>query len=736
MWTARDTVADRAVVVVQLDESASETARARFALHAEKAPAITHPNVVRVLDHGVDADGISFLVCERLEGESLAVRMLEGPLAIGQAVDFAASIADGLAALHAAGFAHGDVEPGNVFLHTEGGAEIAKLIGLGVNRAHVRSGGDGDEDERTSLATINQICAYAAPEQVLGTTVASPEGDLYSLAATLYAVLTGRPPHVQKSLDKLLDAIRAEKPPSVRDIDRDLAPFAATFERALSIEPKRRFPDATSFARALRASMSMSRRIASKVVPTGRRSPIGTPLAAPAAATSATPRPPLVPMPAAMPRPKPAAAAPARALAASDDVPTVDALARSKDDAPASVVSEDPLDAASTDGARAAAPRRDDVSADGAREDAVREPSDSAPSEDAPTASRAADDDAREPQDSAPSEDALTASDSTDEDSAPSDDAPADARTTEADARAAGDDAPSDGDAAASADERAAARVSAEAIPVASGEIELVTESEPPRAIGSGELEIVSDAGRTPRVSGEVVAIGSGELEIVSDAARPSPPRRDVPPPPPKRSVAPPPRPAWHVPVGIAAVAVVLLGIYALRSGSSAPPADPPPEIAPSAEPSHVAVDPPPSARVDAEDEPPPPVPADSRPIDVPPPPPAPLPAPVAPAVRPPATPIAPPTTVRAPTAPRDPAPRAATTTPRIATTAPRTTAPRTTAPRTTAPRTATTAPRTTTTAPRTATTAPRAATTTPPPRDPAPATRGSRPTVVTDPGF
>jgi serine/threonine-protein kinase len=273
VWTAHDTETDASVAVVMLEVEAGDAVRARFRDHAERLMGVRHPNVVRALDRGDTAEGTPYLVVELLEGESLAARLAQSAVRVDRAVEWLAGAADGLGALHAAGIAHGDIEPGNVFLAGEGGKDTAKIIGLALNRVDARTGSDAAS--RTSLASLQQGYAYAAPEQLRGEVQASPAADLYSLGAVAFAVLAGRPPFVAPDPGSLLEAVRTRRPPGLGTVKRELAGYATILERALSAEPSRRFADGAAFARALKTCLLMSRPTASLELPAGPRSPLG-----------------------------------------------------------------------------------------------------------------------------------------------------------------------------------------------------------------------------------------------------------------------------------------------------------------------------------------------------------------------------------------------------------------------------------------------------------------------------
>jgi serine/threonine protein kinase len=220
-----------------------EAAIERFRREAKAGAAVSHPNVAVV--HGTgESGGQLFLAIELLTGGSLADRLKQrGPLPWRETTEIGAAIASGLAAIHAAGIVHRDLKPANVLLDGEG---RPKLTDFGLAAARVDRAG-----RLTKTGELLGTLEYIAPEQAESSKSADGRADLYSLGATLYALLTGRPPFdgtgVTLVKKHLLDA---PVPPSKRapsvppELDRLVL-------RLLEKEPAGR-GDATSVARELR----------------------------------------------------------------------------------------------------------------------------------------------------------------------------------------------------------------------------------------------------------------------------------------------------------------------------------------------------------------------------------------------------------------------------------------------------------------------------------------------------
>jgi serine/threonine protein kinase/tetratricopeptide (TPR) repeat protein len=199
VYRARDMRLERtvAVKVLPAHSSSDPGLRERFDREARAISSLNHPHICVLHDIG-NQDGISYLVMEFLEGETLADRLSRGPLPIDQVVRYAIEIADALDAAHSAGIVHRDLKPANIFITKRGQTKVldfglAKLAednraaGLTrddnaptVNDAHLTSPG-------TTIGTV----AYMSPEQARGENL-DAQSDIFSFGAVLYEMATGR----------------------------------------------------------------------------------------------------------------------------------------------------------------------------------------------------------------------------------------------------------------------------------------------------------------------------------------------------------------------------------------------------------------------------------------------------------------------------------------------------------------------------------------------------------------
>lgn len=163
-------------------------ARERFFREARAAGTLDHPNIVRVFDLCQEGK-LLFLVMEYVEGiciQSVVSRF--GPLGVEAACHYARQVAFGLQHAHELGFVHRDIKPANLLLDNNG---VVKILDLGLVRseADAGSGLTRQLDNKSILGTAD----YVAPEQAVDSSRVDIRADVYSLGATLYFMLAGRP---------------------------------------------------------------------------------------------------------------------------------------------------------------------------------------------------------------------------------------------------------------------------------------------------------------------------------------------------------------------------------------------------------------------------------------------------------------------------------------------------------------------------------------------------------------
>jgi hypothetical protein len=242
VWRARDEVLGRTVAIKALairfaaGGSAGDEGARRAMREARIAARLQHPNVIGVYDV-VEHDRRPFLVMEFLESRSLSELLADGAaLPPREVARIGAQVAAGLAAAHGAGIVHRDVKPGNVLL-SESGA--VKLTDFGISRAV------GDTTVTASGIVLGTL-TYIAPEVGQGRS-ADARSDVYSLGATLYAAVEGRPPFEtgESAIALLYQIVHEDFPPP-----RLAGPLAPVLLWMLDKDPDRR-PTMPQVQRAL-----------------------------------------------------------------------------------------------------------------------------------------------------------------------------------------------------------------------------------------------------------------------------------------------------------------------------------------------------------------------------------------------------------------------------------------------------------------------------------------------------
>jgi serine/threonine protein kinase len=239
-----------AVKFVRADDRGSDPlSRERFMSEGRLAAALRHPNIVSVLDVGIDSVRGPFLVMEYLNGPTLAQEIAaSGVIAPTRAVEILAGLASAMDHAHSMGLVHRDLKPANVVAHRYGnGAVVYKIIDFGIGT--LTKGGDlaTTRDRHLVMGSL----AYAAPEQLLGEQV-DGRADIYSLGALAFEMLTGRVPFLEPDVNTLFARVQFAAPPTPSALNPNLdRHIDEALIRALAKQPGRRWPTAAAFTHAL-----------------------------------------------------------------------------------------------------------------------------------------------------------------------------------------------------------------------------------------------------------------------------------------------------------------------------------------------------------------------------------------------------------------------------------------------------------------------------------------------------
>jgi serine/threonine-protein kinase len=216
----------------------------RFLSEIRVTAALQHPNLLPLFDSG-EADGLLYYVMPFVDGETLRARLdREKQIPVDEAIAIARQVAGALEYAHRLKVIHRDLKPENILF--QAGQPV--LADFGIALAVANAGGARITQTGLSLGTPQ----YMSPEQATGDRVIDARTDIYSLAAVLYEMLTGEPPHTGATAQAIIARLLIDKPRSVRS-SRATVPLHvdAAIDRALAKLPADRFSSALEFSQAL-----------------------------------------------------------------------------------------------------------------------------------------------------------------------------------------------------------------------------------------------------------------------------------------------------------------------------------------------------------------------------------------------------------------------------------------------------------------------------------------------------
>ncbi len=237
VYRAHETDLNRTVAVKVLNEASADLAQKRLDRERRAMGVLSgHPNIVTIYRTGTTG-GSPYLVMEFLGGGSLADRLHHGPpIPWQEAVNIGTSLADAIDAAHRAGVFHRDIKPANVLLSDTG---VPKLGDFGIANVEAVSQTSG-----VMKATV----AHAPPE-VLGGSEGDARSDIYSLASTMYELITGRPAFVRPEDTSPVPVMMRITSEAVPDVDPAICPPAVTrcLQQAMAKDPAHRPATAADF---------------------------------------------------------------------------------------------------------------------------------------------------------------------------------------------------------------------------------------------------------------------------------------------------------------------------------------------------------------------------------------------------------------------------------------------------------------------------------------------------------
>ncbi len=233
-----------ALKMILAGQLADDTDVKRFYNEAEAAANLDHPGIVPIYEVG-QHEGQHYFSMGFVEGQSLSQRLADGPLPAREAAELIRRVSEAIEYAHQHGVIHRDLKPANILLDASGNPRVTDF-GL-AKRVQGDSG-------LTGSGQIMGTPSYMPPEQAGGPRgEVGPAADVYSLGATLYALLTGRPPfQAASAMDTVLQVVSEEPVPPRRlnpAVDRDLETICL---KCLEKEPARRYATAAALGEDLR----------------------------------------------------------------------------------------------------------------------------------------------------------------------------------------------------------------------------------------------------------------------------------------------------------------------------------------------------------------------------------------------------------------------------------------------------------------------------------------------------
>lgn len=278
VFVANDKELNREVALKQIQPEQADNcdSRARFLLEAELTGGLEHPGIVPVYGLGQYDDGRPFYAMRFIRGDSLkdavarfhksdanqlspSERSVSFRKLLGRLID----VCDAISYAHSRGVLHRDLKPGNVMLGRYGETLVvdwglAKIVGRNeslsssqAGEATLRASGSGSSP--TQMGRAIGTPAYMSPEQAAGRIdLLGPASDVYSLGATLYSVLTGKPPLQDSDVGSALRRVKEGDFPAPREIAPDVpAPLEAICLKAMANGQQDRYPSPRALAEDL-----------------------------------------------------------------------------------------------------------------------------------------------------------------------------------------------------------------------------------------------------------------------------------------------------------------------------------------------------------------------------------------------------------------------------------------------------------------------------------------------------
>lgn len=223
----------------------------RFQREARAVATLDHPNIVHAYDMDRDDNNMHFMVMEYVDGHSFEILITKHYKGVGmdpiRAAHYISQAALGLQHAHECNWVHRDIKPANLLLDRSG---VIKLLDLGLSRLYV-----GDEEDLTRKfdgGSVLGTADYIAPEQALNVSGVDIRADIYSLGATFYFLLAGRPPFEKGTVTQKLMYHQTKEPDPITQLRPDVPPeLEEVIKTMMAKNPDDRFPNPAAVVEAL-----------------------------------------------------------------------------------------------------------------------------------------------------------------------------------------------------------------------------------------------------------------------------------------------------------------------------------------------------------------------------------------------------------------------------------------------------------------------------------------------------
>src|SRR5215216_1618007 len=274
VYLATDTILGRRVALKVLPAFVSKDPERlrRFTQEARAASRLSHPNVCVVHEIGETEDGRPFIAMEYVEGITLRDRIRNQSMKLGDVLDIAIQVAEGLIAAHEAGIVHRDIKPENIIIRPEG---YVKILDFGLAKLTERHKSATTTTMPTLLVNstpgvVIGTAAYMSPEQARGIAV-DERTDIWGLGVVLYEMASGRAPFTGETpTDVVVAIVERDQPPISQHVEGAPPELERIVKKALRKDRNERYQIVKELAidlRSLRRELEMNSMLERSIMP-------------------------------------------------------------------------------------------------------------------------------------------------------------------------------------------------------------------------------------------------------------------------------------------------------------------------------------------------------------------------------------------------------------------------------------------------------------------------------------